>query len=236
MRATIATAALLFVFSSGCATTKASSKKERAEAAGEADASRGGGASEDEGAGNSLEIPKGFREAEILDLVATGRGGGAVLLTEATGPETDAETVVPIFVGDSQLRVIELRHERRRYSRPLTHDLLDEILEELGGTISKVHIDALKDGIYVATVFIRAEGSAFEFDARSSDAIALALGSQAPILIADGVLEKAGVPREKFEGRRFRQKRRRPPIPPKREPKEKEEQPEGESSEEEPYL
>jgi len=145
--------------------------------------------------GEDRTPPEGFTDAEVLKVVSQ-PGGHAVILGDG-----DDQWVVPIFIGQSQAMAIKLRLQRRRYSRPLTHDLLDTIVAELGGEIAKVHIDAIKSGVFVGTVYVRSEGETHEVDARSSDAIALAVGRDAPIFVAEGVFEKAGVSRDEFDER-----------------------------------
>lgn len=141
----------------------------------------------------SAEKPEGFAEAEVMDVVST-VGGHAVLL----GGGND-KMVVPIFIDQSQAMVIKLRLERRRYSRPLTHDLLDKVVDKLGGEVVKVHIDAVKSGVFVGTVYVQGPDELHEVDARSSDAVAIAMGHEVPIFVADGVFEKAGVSRKELE-------------------------------------
>ncbi len=141
----------------------------------------------------SAEKPDGFAEAEVMDVVST-VGGHAVLLGDGND-----KMVVPIFIDQSQAMVIKLRLERRRYSRPLTHDLLDKVVDKLGGEVVKVHIDAVKSGVFVGTVYVQGPDKMHEVDARSSDAVAIAMGHEVPIFVADGVFEKAGVSRKKLE-------------------------------------
>ena len=157
--------------------------------------------------------PEGFRDAEVVEVLST-VGGHAVLLGQTGG-----DKLVPIFIGESQAMAIKLRLERRRYSRPLTHDLLDKAVEELGGEVVKVHIGAIKSGVFVGTVFIEGPKKTHELDARSSDAIALAVGNEVPIFVAREVFEKAGLSREKFEDRGL-ERRRRPESPGEEEPSE----------------
>jgi uncharacterized protein len=121
--------------------------------------------------------------------------GAAVLLTDGTPLK-----VVPIYIGGTEATSITLRFEKRSYARPLTHDLLDHLLRELGAEIVRVQVDDLKDNTYLGTIFLRSKGRAFEVDARPSDAIALALGNKAPIYVARGVIKVAAVPRGDFDG------------------------------------
>ena len=107
--------------------------------------------------------------------------------------------VVPIYVGGTEATSIELRFLRRHYVRPLTHDLMDHMLRELGAEIVRVQVDDLKGGIYLGTVVVQAKGHHYTLDARPSDAIALALGSNAPIYLADRVIAVASEPRANFD-------------------------------------
>jgi bifunctional DNase/RNase len=107
--------------------------------------------------------------------------------------DSASQLAVPIFIGPSEALSIELRLDGRRFERPLTHDLYDATLERLGGAVERVTIDRLQEDTFHATVVIRTSADRFALDARSSDAIALALGAQAPIEVADAVVRRAGV-------------------------------------------
>lgn len=229
--------ALLVGISFGCATTGGTEAGDDAAAQ-----QREGEQSEEEKSQTSEETaagaPDGFADTEVMNVFSTA-SGSAVALSADEG----TEKIVPIFISESQAMAIKLRLERRRYSRPLTHDLLDNIVEELDGEVSKVHIDAVKSGVFVGTVFVETGDQTYEFDARSSDAIALAVGNQVPIFVADGVFEEAGVPKQKLENRGFDGGRDRMPSPEEEggggesEQKEKQEgSEEGESSEGGPYF
>lgn len=149
--------------------------------------------------------PEGFQKAEVLHVMMTGQGY-AVLLGDEAG-----ERVTPIFVGETNAMSIHLRLERRRYERPLTHDLLDTMLKRLDARVVKVHIDGLKTGVFVGTVFVATADEVLEFDARSSDAIALAVGNGVPIFIADDVVEEAGISRDELEQQPMPQTPSEPP-------------------------
>jgi hypothetical protein len=121
-------------------------------------------------------------------VVAT-REGEVVLLLD------DSETVaLPIFIGGSEATSIRWRLEKRRYERPLTHDLLDALLREVGARLEKVQVDDLKSSTFIGSVFVRAGGRVIELDARPSDAIALAIGGRAPIFVACRVLATSAIP------------------------------------------
>jgi hypothetical protein len=96
-------------------------------------------------------------------------------------------------VGGTEALSIDLRNESRRFQRPLTHDLLDDVVSKLGGKLVKVHVDSLRSNTFIGRVFLRQEGRSFDVDARPSDAIALAIGNRVPIFVAARVFEEAGM-------------------------------------------
>jgi len=138
-------------------------------------------------------VPAGFVPMTVVGLVPTDPGP-VVLLTDATG-----QTVVPVWIGEAEAITIALRLNRRRLERPLTHDLLATVLEQTGAKVSGVRIDGLIDGTFVATAWFVQGDKRFKVDVRSSDAIALALGHDLPLLVADSVVTGAGVSREDLE-------------------------------------
>jgi bifunctional DNase/RNase len=121
--------------------------------------------------------------------------GAAVVLADPSG-----ETVVPIYVGGTEAASITRRFHERPMERPLTHDLFDAALHELGARVVRVQVDKLQDNTYFATLVLKTKGRYVQLDARPSDAIALALGATAPIYCASSVIMIAGVPRDSVEG------------------------------------
>ena len=77
--------------------------------------------------------------------------------------------------------------------RPMTHDLLGSVIDDLGGTIHSIVVSELKNDTFFAKIVIDTNGTLIEIDARPSDALALAVRSEAPIYAEDDVVEKAGV-------------------------------------------
>jgi bifunctional DNase/RNase len=137
--------------------------------------------------------PKGYEHATVWDLVPTG-DGAAVLVLDASHT-----TVLPIFVGGTEALTIRLDLDGARYGRPLTHDLLASMVKELGGHPIKAQIDDLRDDTYYGSVFVRQGDRILQLDARPSDAIAIALGSGAPLYVSRSVMLSSGVPREEIE-------------------------------------
>lgn len=135
---------------------------------------------------SALKPPKGFVEMTVVGVVET-NGGRAVVLQESTQGYR-----LPIWIGDAEAFAIDLRLNRRRFQRPLTHDLLDTIMQKLGGQLIKIHVDDLKSNTFTGTVFIKHKNKVIPIDARPSDSIALALGNRVPIYVSLDVLKRAG--------------------------------------------
>ena len=131
-------------------------------------------------------------EAEVVGVGAGSAPGGdvpAVVLGVR-------EEYVPIFVSGDQARSIGMVLEGEPFDRPLTHDLLVEVLTEFGGAIDRVRIDDLTDGTFYAKIdaqrYEDGEPESFVFDARPSDALALAVRIDCPIVVSDDVIDEAG--------------------------------------------
>jgi hypothetical protein len=103
------------------------------------------------------------------------------------------ERVLPISIGvmEAQHIMVALGHEKP--SRPLTPDLIVSMLDFLNARLERIEITELRDGVYYARLIIQHKGIEFDLDARPSDALALALRVDAPILIAPAVLHEAGL-------------------------------------------
>ncbi len=100
----------------------------------------------------------------------------------------DAETVaLPIWIGQPEAMAIAMRLQSVQPPRPMTHDLLQAVLEQLSATVTRIVISDVKDATYYAEIHLTRNGTAFVIDARPSDAIALALRAEAPIFVEDKV-------------------------------------------------
>ncbi|WP_181691392.1 bifunctional nuclease family protein [Natronomonas sp. LN261] len=128
-----------------------------------------------------------------------GSEGSPVVVLRARGE------VLPIFISPDQAKSISHALEGRPFERPLTHDLFVEMLTEFGGAIDRVRIDGLSDNTFLGKIDTErySAGARHEltFDARPSDAIALALRVECPILVGGDVLDEAGRPPDAFEVR-----------------------------------
>ncbi|MBW2452948.1 MAG: bifunctional nuclease family protein [Deltaproteobacteria bacterium] len=114
--------------------------------------------------------------------------GNVVLLFDPAG-----EIAVPIFIGGTEALSIQLRLAKRRYARPLTHDLLDSMLGRLDVKMLRAQVDRLEGNVYIGTVVLRQGNRVISLDARPSDAIALAIGNEVPIYVSQQLVDKAGV-------------------------------------------
>lgn len=98
---------------------------------------------------------------------------------------------LPIWVGIFEANAIALQLENISTPRPMTHDLLRNMIAELDGRVSRVVINDLRDSTFFAQILVITGGRTLELDARPSDAIALALRTEAPIFVAKTVLDQA---------------------------------------------
>lgn len=98
---------------------------------------------------------------------------------------------LPIWIGVFEANAIALRLEEVDTPRPMTHDLLRATLEQLGAKVEKVVISDLQENTFFARIHMQRNGDGLQVDARPSDAIALALRTQAPIFVLQPVLDKA---------------------------------------------
>lgn len=105
--------------------------------------------------------------------------------------EAEGDRSFPIVIGLFEVSSIERRIKGVPSQRPLTHDLVVNIIESLGGELQDVYIHELKEGTYFAKLRIMKDGELCEIDSRPSDAIAIAVEARAPILVAEEVVAEA---------------------------------------------
>jgi uncharacterized protein len=104
---------------------------------------------------------------------------------------TDGERRVPILIGPFEAQAIQLVLEGTRPDRPMTHDLIRNMLDRIDATIDRAVIDDFWNTIYYAKLYVQSGGQEVEIDARPSDAIAIAIRFEAPIFVAEGILDAA---------------------------------------------
>ncbi len=115
---------------------------------------------------------------------------GRVLLILADEP---VKQLLPMVIGQFEAKAIAMELAEQRYERPLTHDLLHNVMSSLGHRLDRVDVTKLEEEVFFAELSLVGEGDIVKVDSRPSDAIALALRSGAPIFVAEDVLDRAAV-------------------------------------------
>lgn len=111
--------------------------------------------------------------------------------------QRDAERYLPIWVGPYEAEAITVALQEVEIVRPLTQDLLKNVITIFGGNILRVEVVSLKEDIFYGNLVVEREGKIYDIDARPSDAIALAVRAHAPILVHRSVMDEAGIVPEK---------------------------------------
>tara|TARA_B100000586_G_C20005921_1_gene382518 strand:- start:289 stop:843 length:555 start_codon:yes stop_codon:yes gene_type:complete len=107
--------------------------------------------------------------------------------------QKELDRYLPIWIGPAEADAIAVRLQDIEVPRPLTHDLLQVIIDNLGAVITHIMVSDLKDDTFFAKIGLVIEDKTLEIDARPSDAIALAVRAEVPIYAEDSVLETAGI-------------------------------------------
>lgn len=124
----------------------------------------------------------------------TNMGYLLLLCPQKKSNNEEEEQVLPICMGPAEAQSIAVAFNAMVFSRPITHDLFRNVLEDLGCEVTQVQITELRDGTFYARLFIRqASGEIRDVDARPSDAIGIALRYQAPIYVHEAVMAEAGI-------------------------------------------
>jgi bifunctional DNase/RNase len=108
--------------------------------------------------------------------------------------DPDEKRALFIWIGLAEARAIYSEIEGVEHSRPLTHDLLEKIIQKSNGVIHHIVITHSRDNIYFATIFLQKEGTLVEIDARPSDALIMALKFNAPVYVSRNLFEKMSLP------------------------------------------
>ncbi len=100
---------------------------------------------------------------------------------------------LPIWIGHAEAAAILMKLQGTDTPRPMTHDLVTQIMGELNAHVAKITVTELRDNTFYALITLKAETSEIDVDSRPSDAIALAVRANAPIFAADQVIEDSGI-------------------------------------------
>ena len=154
--------------------------------------------------GEEFKLPEGFpeeredpteeHEVKVMGVYEQQEQGGRstafVLLRDSRGRS------VLIMIGRFEAFAISVALEGRTADRPMTHDLMNNIVNRLGGKVERILIDDLFQSTYYAKIDVAVNGSLVQIDSRPSDAIALGIRAKAPIFMSESVLEQAAVQEE----------------------------------------
>src|SRR3972149_9751359 len=106
--------------------------------------------------------------------------------------QKDGDAYLPIVIGPYEAQAISLGWQKVPTPRPMSHDLMGSVLTSLGAQVTSIYISDFKDGIFYARLIMDANGRHSEVDCRPSDAVALAVRLNAPILVEEGIGRDAG--------------------------------------------
>lgn len=122
-------------------------------------------------------------------LIQDGSEHQVIFLRERNG-EAESAREFPIVIGDPEALAIDRRLKGYKKARPMTHDLMAEIISRLQAELEKIVINDLKDQTFYAKLVLRSNGEIVEVDSRPSDAIALGVASDTPIYVNEKVLDE----------------------------------------------
>lgn len=101
------------------------------------------------------------------------------------------ERTLPIWIGFMEASSIAMELEKTPRIRPITHDLVKNLLEKLKYNVTKIEVTDLRDDTFYARIYLKREGEEYSLDSRPSDAIAIALRTDSPIFVNEEVIEKS---------------------------------------------
>ncbi len=107
--------------------------------------------------------------------------------------DVDSDRYLPIWIGQFEAEAIMVTLQEMEVARPLTHDLLKNMILALGGHVERVVVTDLRDDVFYARIVVEVRGQRLEIDSRPSDALALAVRVRAPIFIDSAILDKVAV-------------------------------------------
>ena len=129
-----------------------------------------------------MEVP-----AEIAKTIINEEIDQQIIVLREKGAE---QRSFPVVIGMSEIFAIDRRMKGIAMSRPLTHDLLEQVIEQMGGVVQKVVISDLRDHTFFAEIHVQQNSDTVKIDSRPSDAIALLAGLNVPLFVEDHVFEK----------------------------------------------
>jgi len=128
------------------------------------------------------------REMKILGLTVDRDSNTPIVVLK----DPKSETLLPIVIGRFEASAITAELEQISFPRPMTHDLIKNLIGHLGGKVNKVEVCDLRDDTFYAWIYLLVNSREMRIDARPSDALAIALRTRSPIYVDERVLEKSG--------------------------------------------
>lgn len=135
----------------------------------------------------------------ITSLALDPRSNQPVIILKPVDEEPGTGRLLPIWIGHPEATAILLAIEGVQTPRPMTHDLLNDVIGALDTYVERIEITRVEEGTFYAAIVLRGEERTRIVDARPSDSIALALRANAPIFVAEDVMDDAAVPDESVE-------------------------------------
>ena len=115
--------------------------------------------------------------------------------------EKEAERYLPIWIGTAEADAIAVKLQGVNVPRPLTHDLINSIIEVLGAKLDSIVVNDLKNDTFFAKIVLTVDGGQMEIDSRPSDALALAVRTDVSIYAEESVMDRAGILLDKETGK-----------------------------------
>ena len=140
-----------------------------------------------------MERPLKVQEMVIYGVSFDMVGKQPIVLLKAV----DSNKFLPIWIGHPEAAAILMKLQSASTPRPMTHDLVTDMLDQLGAQVTRITVTELRENTFYAQITVQLDGSEIEVDSRPSDAIALAIRAEAPIFAADDVIEESAI---EFEG------------------------------------
>ena len=127
--------------------------------------------------------------------------------------ERETSRYLPIWIGAAEADAIAVKLQGTSVPRPLTHDLMQSVIDALGGKVNSIVVSDLQKDVFFAKIVLNRDGEQVEIDSRPSDAIALAVRVQVPIYAEEDVLNRGGVWLDKDTGKPVAEDAELPPNP-----------------------
>ncbi|DAA96533.1 TPA: hypothetical protein CPT80_04325 [Candidatus Gastranaerophilales bacterium HUM_9] len=128
-------------------------------------------------------------EMKVMGIALDTRSGSPIVVLH----DLENKKALPIWIGSAEASAIIRKIEKLAVARPMTHDLVVDVVDKTGYTVDRVEINDVEEETYFATIFLMKDDEVIEIDSRPSDAIAIAMRAEAPIYVTENVLMDGAV-------------------------------------------